>query len=217
MSADLRTTYLGIELPNPLVPGASPLGQRIETLRALQDAGAAAVVLPSLFEEQIEHETAEIDRLFSLHHDSSGEATSYFPDLDDYNTGVDTYLALVQAAREAVDVPVIASLNGTNIGGWLRYARLLEDAGADAIELNLYAIAADPGITDEERQTIAELMAKGSYASIILATNDLAGTFDKIQASGADVVQEPADQPYGIRDCAFRDPAGNMVRINQLP
>jgi catechol 2,3-dioxygenase-like lactoylglutathione lyase family enzyme len=76
---------------------------------------------------------------------------------------------------------------------------------------------ADPGITDDERRTIAELMAKGTYALIVLGTNDLAGTFDRVQATGADVVQEPSDQPYGIRDCAFRDPAGNMVRINQLP
>ncbi|GIE96365.1 VOC family protein [Paractinoplanes rishiriensis] len=90
-------------------------------------------------------------------------------------------------------------------------------AGQPQTSIVLHPPAADPGITDEERQTIAELMAKGSYASIILATNDLAGTFDKVQASGADVVQEPADQPYGVRDCAFRDPAGNMVRINQLP
>jgi len=76
---------------------------------------------------------------------------------------------------------------------------------------------ADPGITDDERRTIAELMAKGTYALIVLGTNDLTGTFDRVQATGADVVQEPTDQPYGIRDCAFRDPAGNMVRINQLP
>jgi catechol 2,3-dioxygenase-like lactoylglutathione lyase family enzyme len=76
---------------------------------------------------------------------------------------------------------------------------------------------ADPGVTDDERRTIAELMAKGTYALIVLGTSDLAGTFERVQATGADVVQEPADQPYGIRDCAFRDPAGNMVRINQLP
>ncbi|MDT7800172.1 MAG: hypothetical protein QOI78_3605 [Actinomycetota bacterium] len=80
----------------------------------------------------------------------------------------------------------------------------------------LHPPAADPGLTDDERRTIAELMAKGSYASIVLASSDLAGTFDRVQASGADVVQEPLDQPYGVRDCAFRDPAGNMVRISQL-
>ena len=81
----------------------------------------------------------------------------------------------------------------------------------------LHPPAADPGITEDERRTIAEMMAKGSYAIIVLGTSDLAGTFERVQASGAEVVQEPTDQPYGIRDCAFRDPAGNMVRINQLP
>ena len=104
-------------------------------------------MLPSLFQEQIEHETSEIDRLYSVHHHSSGEASSFFPELDGYNTGADAYLALIEAARDRVDVPVIASLNGTNIGGWLRYARLLEDAGADAMELSLYAIGADPAIS----------------------------------------------------------------------
>jgi predicted enzyme related to lactoylglutathione lyase len=81
----------------------------------------------------------------------------------------------------------------------------------------LHPPAVDPGLTDEERRTIAELMAKGSYAAIVLGSSDLAGTFERVQASGAEVVQEPADQPYGVRDCAFRDPAGNLVRINQLP
>jgi dihydroorotate dehydrogenase (fumarate) len=116
----------------------------VDRIAELEAAGAGAVVMPSLFEEQIEHETTEIDRLFSLHHDSFGEASSFLPDVDNYNSGVDAYLDLVAAAKERVDIPVIASLNGTNIGGWIRYARLLEDAGADAIELNLYAVAADP-------------------------------------------------------------------------
>ncbi|MCU0260527.1 MAG: dihydroorotate dehydrogenase-like protein [Ilumatobacteraceae bacterium] len=144
---DLRTTYLGLQLRSPIVASAGPYTGDLDRLAELVDAGAAAVTLPSLFEEQIEHETAEIDRLFSLHSESFGEATSFFPEVDGYNTGVDAYLALVQAARDRVDVPVVASLNGTHIGGWLRYARLLEDAGADAVELNLYTIAADPAVS----------------------------------------------------------------------
>jgi dihydroorotate dehydrogenase (fumarate) len=141
---DLHTTYLGLALQSPLVASAGPFTGNLDRLAELQDAGAAAVVLPSLFEEQIEHETSEIDRLFSVHHDSFGEASSFFPEVDGYNTGPDAYLTLIESARDRVDVPVIASLNGTNIGGWIRYARLIEDAGADAIELNLYTIAADP-------------------------------------------------------------------------
>ena len=141
---DLHTTYLGLSLRSPIVASAGPLTGDVDRIRELEAHGAAAIVLPSLFEEQIEHETNEIDRLFTLHRDSFGEASSVLPELDGYNSGVDRYLDLVEAAKAAVDVPVIASLNGTNIGGWLRYAQLLQDAGADAIELNLYAVAADP-------------------------------------------------------------------------
>jgi dihydroorotate dehydrogenase (fumarate) len=150
---DLHTTYLGLPLRSPIIASAGPFTGELDRLSELEQAGVAAVVLPSLFEEQIERETAEIDRLFSQHHESFGEATSFLPELDDYNTGVDTYLALVAAAKQRVAVPVIASLNGTNIGGWIRYARLLEDAGADAIELNLYAIAADPAVTSSSLES----------------------------------------------------------------
>ena len=141
---ELRTRYLGLDLRSPLVASAGPFTGDLDKIAELQDAGAGAVVLPSLFEEQIEHETGEIDRLFSTHADSFGEAATFFPEIDGYNTGPDAYLALIEAAKDRVDIPVIASLNGTNIGGWIRYARLVEDAGADAIELNLYTIAADP-------------------------------------------------------------------------
>ena len=145
--AELSTDYLGMTLRSPLVASVGPYTSDLDRVRELQDAGIAAVVLPSLFEEQIEHETSEIDRLFSMHHESFGEATSFFPEVDGYNTGTDAYLSLVEAVRDTVDVPVIASLNGTNVGGWLRYATLLEDAGADAIELNLYTVAADPMVS----------------------------------------------------------------------
>jgi dihydroorotate dehydrogenase (fumarate) len=144
---DLHTDYLGLRLRSPLVASAGPYTGDLDKMVEIQDAGAGALVLPSLFEEQIEHETSEIDRLFSVHHESFGEATSFFPEVDAYNTGTDAYLSLVEAAKDKVDIPVIASLNGVNVGGWLRYARLLQDAGADAIELNLYTVAADPAVS----------------------------------------------------------------------
>jgi dihydroorotate dehydrogenase (fumarate) len=147
MMTDLHTTYLGLSLRSPLVASPGPFTGDLDRLAELQDAGAGAVVLPSLFEEQIEHDTSEIDRLFSQHHDSFGEASSFFPEIDGYNTGADTYLTLIESARDRLDIPVIASLNGTNIGGWIRYARLIEDAGADAVELNLYTVAADPSFS----------------------------------------------------------------------
>jgi dihydroorotate dehydrogenase (fumarate) len=143
---DLTTSYLGLRLRSPIVASPGPLTGHLDKLTELSDRGVGAVVLPSLFQEQIEHETSEIDRLFSVHEYSFGEAGSFFPEVDGYNTGCDAYLALIEAARSRVDVPVIASLNGANVGGWLRYAKLLEDAGADAMELNIYAVAADPAV-----------------------------------------------------------------------
>ena len=144
---NLHTDYLGLALRSPIVASPGPYTGDLDRLAEIVEAGAGAVVLPSVFEEQFEHETSEIDRLFSLHSESFGEATTFFPEVDGYNTGVDSYATLVEAAKARVDVPVIASLNGTNLGGWLRYARVLEDAGADAIELNLYSIAADPAVS----------------------------------------------------------------------
>ena len=142
--ADLSTRYLGLRLRTPLVASSSPLTGDLGGLRRLEDAGASAVVLPSLFEEQLTGEALEIDRLLETGAETFGEALGYFPPLDDYNTGPDHYLELVQKAKEVLDVPVIASLNGTTPGGWLDHARWLEEAGADALELNLYTVAADP-------------------------------------------------------------------------
>ncbi len=143
---DLHTTYLGLPLRSPLVASAGPLTGQLDRMVELELAGAGAVVLPSIFEEQIENETAEIDRLYTVHGESFNEATSFFPEVDDYGSAIDSYLELIENAKTAIDIPVIASLNGTNIGGWVKYARLLEGAGADALELNLYTVAADPDV-----------------------------------------------------------------------
>jgi dihydroorotate dehydrogenase (fumarate) len=147
---DLSTTYLGLELRSPLVASAGPLTARLDSLRALEQAGVGAVVLPSLFEEQVENEDIQAARLGDLGVDSNPEATGYFPDLGDYESVVDRYLRHVEEAKKALSVPVVASLNGETSGGWVRYARLLELAGADALELNLYGIAADMDVTGRE-------------------------------------------------------------------
>jgi dihydroorotate dehydrogenase (fumarate) len=144
MSPDLRSTYLGLQLKSPLVASASPLTGNLDSLRALEAAGAAAVVLPSLFEEQIEHDGATVDRALEQGAQSFGEALTYFPEMDDYNTGPEAYVEHVAAAKEALSIPVIASINGITPGGWIRYAELLQQAGADAIELNVYAVETDP-------------------------------------------------------------------------
>ncbi len=144
MSVDMRTRYLGLDLRNPIVASASPMTGSIESLKRLEQAGVGAVVLPSLFEEQIEHEEMATHNLMLYGAELSPEAQGFFPEMQHYDTGADTYLKLVGEARKALSVPVIASLNGHTPGGWTRIARQLEEAGADAIELNVYFLAADP-------------------------------------------------------------------------
>jgi dihydroorotate dehydrogenase (fumarate) len=144
VTVDLHTSYLGLELRSPLVASASPLTGELDGLRRLEAAGIGAVVLPSLFEEQITHDQLELDRLLETTSDHVGEALSYFPELADYNTGPWTYLDHITQAKQALSVPVIASLNGITPGGWIGHAKRMRDAGADALELNLYTVATDP-------------------------------------------------------------------------
>lgn len=141
---DLSTTYLGKKLKNPLVPSASPLSRDESAIKLMEDAGAGAVVLESLFEEQILHEKNEMDHYLSQGTESFAESLSYFPDGDMYNFGPDEYLDHIRKSKEQVDIPVIASLNGVSTGGWIEYARKMQQAGADAIELNSYYLATDP-------------------------------------------------------------------------
>ena len=141
---DLTTTYLGLKLKNPFVPSASPLGRDIATVKRMEEVGASAVVLESLFEEQIIHEKFEMDHFLAQGTESFAEATSYFPESDMYSFGPDEYLAHIQKCKESVDIPIIASLNGVSSGGWTEYARKIQEAGADALELNSYYLATDP-------------------------------------------------------------------------
>jgi dihydroorotate dehydrogenase (fumarate) len=135
---DLTTTYMGFKLKNPIVPSASPLSETIDNIRRMEDAGAAAITLYSLFEEQIEFEAAELSHFLDYGTDSFAEALSYFPEQDDYRLGPDDYLEHIRKAKDAVDIPVIASLNGVSDGGWIDYATYMQEAGADALEVNLY-------------------------------------------------------------------------------
>src|SRR5512143_1617120 len=137
---DLSTTYLGLKLQNPLVPSASPLSKSLDTLKRLEDHGAAAVVMYSLFEEQITAESNELDFFLTQGTESFAEVATYFPDLGHYNVGPETYLEQVRQAKASLEIPIIASLNGISTGGWIRYAKLMEEAGADALELNVYHI-----------------------------------------------------------------------------
>ena len=141
MSADLRSRYLGLALRNPIVASASPLTGNIDSLKRLEAAGVAAVVLPSLFEEQIEHEEMATHNLMLSGTEMSPEAHGFFPEMQNYRTGPENYLKLISDAKQAIAVPVIASLNGHTPGGWTQFAKQLEQAGADAVELNIYYVA----------------------------------------------------------------------------
>lgn len=144
---DLTTQYLGLTLRNPLVVAACPLSEKVDSIRHMEDAGAAAVVLQSLFEEQINIESHELDRFLTHGTESFAESLTYFPDMTSYNLGPEAYLEHVRAAKKAVDIPIIGSLNGVSTGGWIRYAKKIEEAGADALELNIYYIPTDPELT----------------------------------------------------------------------
>ncbi len=147
---DLSTNYLGMKLKNPLVPSASPLSHTVDSMKRLEDAGAAAIVMYSLFEEQIAHETAELNHYLSYGTESFAEALTYFPDIGEYNAGPEEYVELVYRAKKSLSIPVIGSLNGISTGGWISYAKKIEDAGADALELNVYYIPTDPYLTSQD-------------------------------------------------------------------
>ncbi len=164
MTVDLSTTYLGLPLCSPIVASASPMTGDPGRWNDIEEAGAGAIVLPSLFEEQIERDSSSLGATLDQGTDTFAEALSYHPDHDDYDVGPARHLALVELARERVSIPVIASLNGTTPGGWVRYARNLENAGAQAIELNVYDVVADPrqSAADVERRyldLVAEVRA----------------------------------------------------------
>ncbi|HRF62857.1 MAG TPA: dihydroorotate dehydrogenase-like protein [Candidatus Competibacter sp.] len=140
---DLRTTYMGMELKHPIVASASPLAGTVANIKRLEDAGASAVVMFSLFEEQLKHESAALEYLMTAHTESFAESLNYFPEVDDYTVGPDSYLDILRRASEAVDIPIMGSLNGITNAGWIEYAQLMQQAGAKGIELNIYYIPAD--------------------------------------------------------------------------
>ncbi len=148
--ADLSTSYLGLKLKNPVVASASPISKKLEGIKRLEEAGAGAVVMYSLFEEQITHESLALDHYLSRGTETFAESLTYFPNLDSYNVGPEDYLELIHKAKQAVSIPVIGSLNGVSSGGWVDYAKKIEQAGADALELNMYYIVTDPAITSQE-------------------------------------------------------------------
>jgi dihydroorotate dehydrogenase (fumarate) len=171
VTMDLTTTYLGMRLRTPLVASASPLSEEVDGIRRLEEAGISAVVLYSLFEEQLARESLELHERMTHTAHSHPEALSYLPEPSEWRTGPDEYLEHIRAAKLAVDIPVIASLNGSSPGGWIDYARSIEAAGADALELNIYAIPTDASVTgaEVERTYIDILRAVRAAVTIPLA------------------------------------------------
>ena len=191
---DLSTRYLGLALRNPLIASPSPLNFDLGNIRRLEDAGAAAVVLPSMFEEQIESEMHEVERLTSSGADSFAEALSYFPAAAKYHGGSEQYLDLIRRAREAVGIPIIASLNGVTHGGWTDYARLAQEAGASAVELNIYFLPTDPALDGRavERRYLKTLTAVKAAVSIPVSVK-LAPYFSSIGSLVRELEQAGAD------------------------
>jgi len=147
---DLSTTYMGLKLNNPIVPSASPLSESVDSVKRMEDAGAAAIVCYSLFEEQITHESGELDHYLSYGTEMYAEATSYFPEPEEFKLTPYEYLDHIANLKKAVKIPVIGSLNGVSAGGWVKYAKNIEDAGADGLELNVYYIPTNPNLAGSE-------------------------------------------------------------------
>lgn len=168
---DLTTTYLGLTLKNPIVAAASPLSHSVESMRTLEAAGASAIVMFSLFEEQIAHEEKELDHYLTAGTEAFAEALTYFPEPEAYHLGPEEYLGLIEKAKATLRIPIIASLNGITPGGWTKYAKKMEEAGADSIELNVYYIPADPRVTsaDVENRYVEVLRAVKSSVKIPVA------------------------------------------------
>lgn len=193
---DLRTSYMGMELRNPLVASSSPISENVGNLRQLEDAGAAAVVLFSLFEEQIRHEEEAVAHLRTYGADSFPEALSYFPEVEEFLVGAEQYLDLIQRARAAVDIPIIASLNGATNEGWIDYARRMEEAGASAIELNVFYIPADIETTGREvEDRYVEILKRVKAAVTVPVALKLSPFFSafgnmasRLDAAGADAL-----------------------------
>jgi dihydroorotate dehydrogenase (fumarate) len=191
---NLSTTYLGMKLKNPIVVSASPLSRSMESMHRLEDAGASAIVMHSLYEEQIAHETDELDHYKTYGTESFAEALSYFPDTGDYHLGPEEYLELVARAAKKLEIPIIASLNGVTPGGWTNYAKKMVEAGASALELNIYYIPTDGTLTGAEVENRYADMVKQMRSTVKIPLSiKLSPFFSSIPNIAQRLVREGAD------------------------
>jgi len=190
----LSTNYLGLVLKNPIVASSSPLSHTVDSIQRIEDAGASAVVMYSLFEEQITFESLYVDHYLRNHTNSFAESLNYFPEMDQYNVWPDEYLNLIRRAKESVDIPIIGSLNGVSIGGWTNYASLIEDAGADALELNVYYVPTSADITGREIEDIyLDMLRQVKRSVTIPVAMKLSPFFSSISNMATRLVNEGAD------------------------
>ncbi|MBP7274991.1 MAG: dihydroorotate dehydrogenase-like protein [Kiritimatiellae bacterium] len=193
---DLTTTYMGLKLRNPFVPSASPLSKRAEDIKRLEDAGASAVVMFSIFEEQLHHDAEALDHLLSAGTESFAEALHYFPDADTYTVGPDQYLRIIEQASRECSIPIIGSLNGVSNEGWIDYAKKIEQAGAKGIELNIYYIPTDPELTgvDVEKMYLDVVRAVRGAVKLPVAVklgpyfSSMANMARRLSQAGADAL-----------------------------
>ena len=191
---DLTTTYMGMKLKHPIIASSSPLSGNVASIKRLEDAGASAVVMFSLFEEQLKHDTAALEHLMTAGTESFAESLSYFPEIDDYTVGPDTYLEVLRKASEAVDIPIIGSLNGITNAGWIEYAQLMQQAGAKGIELNIYYIPADLTTTGREvEQRYVEIVAAVKAAVTVPVAVKLSPFFSAIGSMAKSLDDAGAD------------------------
>ncbi|NMD20915.1 MAG: dihydroorotate dehydrogenase-like protein [Verrucomicrobia bacterium] len=191
---DFSTTYLGLKLRSPLVLSACPLTQEVDDIKRAEDSGAGAIVLPSMFEEQLRQERAELDAALEQGTQSFSEALSYFPDVGEFRLGGEDYLEHIAAAKAATKIPVIASLNGASLGGWTDFAKKIQTAGADALELNIYYIPTAPDLTsaDVEKTYLDILKAVKQAVTIPVAVklspffSSMANVARELDRAGAD-------------------------------
>ncbi len=190
----LSTNYLGLVLKNPIVASSSPLSHTVDSIQRIEDAGASAVVMYSLFEEQITFESLYVDHYLRNSTNSFAESLNYFPEMDQYNVWPDEYLNLIRRAKESVDIPIIGSLNGVSIGGWTNYASLIEDAGADALELNVYYVPTSVDITGREIEDMYLDMLRQVKRSVTFpVAMKLSPFFSSISNMATRLINEGAD------------------------
>jgi dihydroorotate dehydrogenase (fumarate) len=214
--SDLTTTYLGLTLKNPLVASSSPLCQEVGNIRQMEDAGASAVVLHSLFEEQLTLESQDLDHFLTHGTESFAEALTYFPDLDDYKLGPEEYLEHIRKAKAAVQIPVLASLNGVSTGGWIRHAKKIEQAGADALELNVYYIPTDPDMSGAQVEQMYMDLVRDVRASIKIPVAVKLGPYFSAMASMAHRLEKAGANGLVLFN-RFYQPDFDLERLEVTP